>query len=170
MGARKGNPGFHESRSKTALQRFAEKCQFDAATGCVLWTGGTSSGRGNSARYGVFWHEGRWFAHRWAAMHIHGIELGSFQVGHCCPCGPNTLCVEHVEGQTQIENLEEQHGRRRLAQQSAVERQHWLFVQLGIHEPEPEAPQQTDGIPYHEPPAWLRPYLQPKEANDDCPF
>lgn len=43
---------------RPALERFAEKCRFDPTTGCVLWTGGTTAGHGNSARYGAFWFEG----------------------------------------------------------------------------------------------------------------
>jgi hypothetical protein len=99
-----------KNRGKPALaRRFAEKCVFDYTTGCVLWSGGTA-GRGNSARYGVFWDDGRWFAHRWAAVHIHGIELGPNEAGHCCPAGPNTLCVQHLEGQTKTDNVIERNS------------------------------------------------------------
>ena len=159
-----------------ALRRFAEKCRFDSVTGCVIWTGGTTQGRGNTAVYGSFWYEGRrWFAHRWAGVHIHGLALDGVQAGHTCPCGPNTLCVEHVAGQTQQENLAELNGRlgeRRRVEQSSAERQYWLFVQLGI-EREPEAPARDEAadIPFYEPPAWLRPYLPaPAAIDDDCPF
>lgn len=156
------------------LARFAAKCRFDATTGCVIWTGGTSAGRGNTARYGVFWHDGkRVFAHRWAAVHIHGLPVAGVQVGHCCPhCAPNTLCVQHLEPQTQLENLAELNGRlaARRVEQSNDERQHWLFVALGIREqPEPPPPD-PDAVPFHEPPAWLRPYLAAPVADDDCPF
>lgn len=158
-----------------ALQRFAAKCDFDPVTGCVVWTGGTTAGRGNSAVYGSFWYEGRrWFAHRWAAVHIHGLPVEGVQVGHCCPHTlgkPNTLCVEHVEPQTQLENLAELHGRRKV-EQSTTERQYWLFVQIGlerepeVYEPDPE------GIPFYEPPEWFRrarpDYRTPPLA--DCPF
>jgi hypothetical protein len=86
MTFKKGN----QLRARPALERFAEKCRFDPATGCVLWIGGTTAGRGNSALYGSFWFEGsRWFTHRWSAIHIHGIDLGDNQAGHCCPHGPN---------------------------------------------------------------------------------
>lgn len=155
---------------RPALERFAEKCRFDATTGCVLWTGGTTAGRGNSARYGSFWFEGaRWFAHRWAAIYIHGLNLGENQAGHCCPHGPNTLCVQHLTGQTITENLAEMNGRRK-AQQTNDERQHWLFIHLGIErEPEPVEPD-PDAIPFYEPPAWLRPFLPKSETTDDCPF
>lgn len=175
MAAPKGNNGYLESRGKTALQRFAEKCVFDYSTGCVLWTGGTSTGRGNTTRYGVFWAEGRRvFAHRWAAVHIHGIDLGSNEAGHCCPGGPNSLCVQHLEGQTKADNIAERNRRVAKANQDAQTRQFYLFQQLGIYEAEP-APQvssfDSNVIPFHQPPAWLRPYLKAPENNDDdCPF
>jgi hypothetical protein len=158
-----------------ALARFADKCEFDPTTGCVLWRGGTTSGRGNTASYGSFWYDGRrWFAHRWAAVHIHRLAVNDMQVGHCCPAGPNTLCVQHLEPQTQLDNLAEQAGRmaaRRL-EQSADERQHWLFVSLGIREPAPALIADPDAIPFHQPPGWLLPYLRPRpgENGDGCPF
>lgn len=165
--------GEEHKRYRPALERFAEKCRFDATTGCVLWTGGTTAGRGNSARYGSFWFEGkRWFAHRWSAIYIHGLKLGEFQAGHCCPCGPNTLCVEHVTGQTQLENLDELNNRLKAirASQSNDERQHWLFVSIGITQlPEPEEPD-ADAVPFYEPPAWLKPFMKTAENDDACPF
>lgn len=179
MAAPKGNNGFVGQRRKTALERFAEKCAFDPVTGCVMWVGGVSSGRGTCATYGVFWDENRrHFAHRWAAVKIHGLSVGKDPVGHCCPAGPNTLCVEHVKATTVAENNAEQWDRlgrpeQRIpkAEQTTTERQYWLFVQKGI-EPEPEAPpQRRDGIPWFEPPAWLAPFLKQEEpTDDDCPF
>lgn len=158
-----------------ALARFASKCEFDPTTGCVLWSGGTTAGRGNTASYGSFWFNGRrWFAHRWAAVHVHGLAVGDLQVGHCCPSGPNTLCVQHLEPQSQHVNLAEQNGRMaaRRVEQSADERQHWLFVSLGIREAEPATCAAEDAVPFHEPPSWLVPYLRPRgaENDDDCPF
>lgn len=152
-----------------ALQRFASKCQFDAATGCVLWAGGKTRGRGNTATYGAFWYEGRrWFAHRWAGVHIHGLALDGVQAGHCCPAGPNTLCVEHVTGQSQAENLAEMHHRRKV-EQSNAERQFWLLVERGYEQLPADAPPPADEIPFHTPPEWLRPFLAQPE-NDECPF
>jgi hypothetical protein len=175
MAARAGNNYRAQGLGKTALQRFAEKCVFDYSTGCVLWAGGTSAGRGNSTRYGVFWDAGRVFAHRWAAVNIHGIDLGSGEAGHCCPGAPNSLCVQHLEGQTKAENIAERNTRLAKANQSAATRQFYLFKQLGIYEEEPEpetavAAVANDAVPFHEPPAWLRPYIRPPENNDDCPF
>ena len=176
MAARPGNSYRAQGLGKTALQRFAEKCVFDYSTGCVLWTGGTSTGRGNTTRYGVFWAEGRRvFAHRWAAVHIHGIDLGSNEAGHCCPDGPNSLCVQHLEGQTKAENIAERNTRVAKANQDAMTRQAYLFLQLGIggepSEPETNSRASCDIVPFHSPPAWLRPYIKPPENNDDdCPF
>lgn len=156
-----------------ALQRFAAKCDFDPVTGCVVWTGGTTAGRGNSAVYGSFWYEGkRWFAHRWAAVHIHGLHVNGYQVGHCCPHTggkPNTLCVEHVTPQTQLENLAELNGR---VQQTNAERQYWLFVHIGLEPEPPKYEPDPDGIPFHEPPRWFleaRPDYRCPPLSD-CPF
>jgi hypothetical protein len=174
MTAQPGNQAWRQ-RGKTALQRFAEKCVFDYSTGCVLWTGATTAGRGNSTRYGSFWDDGRRvFAHRWAAVHIHGIELGTNEAGHCCPGAPNSLCVQHLEGQTKADNIAERNTRVAKANQPAMTRQFYLFKQLGIGEPEPDEPVlliPTLEIPFHEPPLWLRPYIVSVESdNDDCPF
>ncbi len=171
MAARFGN--HLAQRSKTALQRFAEKCEFDPVTGCVVWTGATQAGQGNTTRYGSFWDEGRSIrAHRWAAVHIHGIDLGSNDAGHCCPFGPNSLCVQHLAGQTKAENVAERNTRVAKANQTAATRQFYLFKQLGIHEPEPAAaPAEVPTIPFYEPPEWFRPFLKHEEADDDdCPF
>lgn len=158
-----------------ALARFAEKCEFDPATGCVIWTGGRTRGRGNSTQYGSFWYDGRrWFAHRFAAVFIHGLDVGKDEVGHCCPGGPNSLCVQHVETTTKSANIAERNTRvaaAARAEQASTTRQYWLLVDRG-YEQLPEAPAIDPGdIPFHDPPEWLRPYLaQPEAADDDCPF
>lgn len=173
MPAPKGNNYRVQNLGKPALQRFAEKCKFDYATGCVVWTGGTTGGQGNTTRYGAFWDGGPVKAHRWAAVHIHGIDLGTDDAGHCCPHGPNSLCVQHLEGQTKADNIAERNTRVAKANQSAATKQFYLFKSLGINEPEPTIDQlinKLDDIPFYAPPAWLQPYLKPKEANDDCPF
>lgn len=134
-----------------ALARFRAKCLFDPRTGCVVWTGGTTRGRGNTATYGSFWYDGRrWFAHRFAAAFIHGLKIDGLQVGHCCPYTPdghpNTLCVEHLAGETQTENLAEALARlgppshrtaRFKAEQDATQRQYWLLAERGYEPPEP---------------------------------
>jgi len=163
--------GEENHRYRPALERFAMKCRFDPLTGCVLWTGGTSAGHGNSARYGAFWYAGeRWAAHRWSAVHIKGLALGSNQAGHCCPAGPNTLCVEHVTGQTQLENLDELNGRLKAkAQQSSADRQHWLFVAIGIEQAPAGQEIHPDAVPFYEPPEWLKPFMSAME-NTNEPF
>lgn len=152
-----------------ALQRFASKCQFDAVTGCVVWVGGKTRGRGNTAQYGSFWYEGqRWFAHRWAGAHIHGLRLDGVQAGHTCA---NTLCVQHVVAQSQAENLAEMHGRRaRKVEQSNDERRYWLLVELGYEQMPDEHEAPADDIPFLTPPEWLRPFLAQTEETDECPF
>lgn len=155
------------------LERFRASCRFDPVTGCVLWTGGTTSGRGNSAKYGSFWFEGRrWFAHRWAAIHIHGLDVDGLQVGHCCPHtngGPNTLCVEHVEAVTQRANLEEQAQRLRAqrVEQTNDQRQYWLLVDRGYEPPPPVHEPDPDDAPWFSPPAWL---ASATKEPAECPF
>jgi hypothetical protein len=145
---------------RPALERFAEKCRFDATTGCVLWIGGKSSGQGNSATYGVFKDGGRrWFAHRWAAHHIHGLEIDGLQVDHCCvdygaPAN-NTLCVQHLQAVTLLQNLELRWGRR-------------LWGWDEWRDPEPIEPD-PDAIPFHLPPPWFRPFML-AEPLQECPF
>lgn len=154
-----------------ALKRFAEKCAFDPVTGCVMWIGGTTSGRGHSEPYGSFWFEGaRWFAHRWAAAFIHGHEITGLQVDHNCPCGPSTLCVEHVKPETSDINRYLQNHRPGRAFQDLVTKQYWLFVSKGIEEYIPPKRELSD-VPFFAPPEWLRPFLPSFEVlANDCPF
>jgi len=162
-------PGSNREPKLPAIERFAAKCAFDPVTGCVMWIGGKTSGRGHGEPYGSFWFEGeRWFAHRWAAMHIHGFEITGLQVDHCCPAGPSTLCVEHVKPEPAEVNRQLQNLRPGRGFQTLTTRQWWLFVTKGIEE-EPVRERIEDGIPFHQPPAWLRPFLK-QEKNDDCPF
>lgn len=127
-----------------AIDRFLAKCRFDPKTGCVLWTGGTTAGRGHTARYGAFKYQGRrWFAHRWAAKFIHGLDIdGGGQVDHCCPYGnaPNPLCVEHLQVTTPSVNRELQ----------------WLRVWVGIDEPHSVDRGDTRD-PFPLPPEWFDP-------------
>lgn len=170
MAAPKGNKFARGRGTKTALQRFAEKCAFDPATGCVMWTGGTTSGRGHNEPYGSFWFEGaRWFAHRWSAAFIHGFDISGVQVDHNCPCGPSTLCVEHVRPLSAEINRLLQNQRPGRCYQDLTTKQYWLFVERGIEPYEP-IPRDVPDIPFFDPPAWLRPFLQKQEVSDDCPF
>jgi len=126
--------------AEPALVRFLRYCEFDARTGCVLWTGGTTSGRGHSQPYGAFWFEGRrWFAHRWSAKFIKGQDIDDMQVDHCCPCGPRTLCVEHVQAETPETNREYQ----------------WIRRQVGLLPQPPVGEVEIDEIPFFLPPVWL---------------
>lgn len=155
-GSMPGRKGFVSVKS--ALERFLEKCQFDPTTGCVLWIGGTTAGRGKSAPYGSF-KDGkrRWFAHRWAAKFIHGLEIDGRQVDHCCPPNragwepllPNTLCVHHVQALVGSENRSLQDERRL-----------WVFTQKGLLEPPPlfaelmAPPEIVPLVGEHAPPEW----------------
>lgn len=147
-----------------ALARFRAKCGFCPRTGCVIWTGGKTRGRGNSATYGSFWYNGRrWFAHRWAARFIHGLEIDGLTVGHNCPHTvdghPDTLCVQHLSGETLAENIAEGNTRRALprAQQPPEERKLWLLTELGYLEPPPTTDRELPHpvAPDFTPPEWL---------------
>jgi hypothetical protein len=154
------------------LERFAKKCAFDPVTGCVMWIGTTTHGKGRNEPYGYFWFEGKmWLAHRWAAVHIHGFDIEGLDVDHCCPCGPSTLCVEHLAGETGERNRELRHERqsRPVAAQSPETRRYWLFVSLGVEQYLPPT-RDADGVPFHSPPAWLSPFLPRHSGANDCPF
>ena len=127
------------------LDRFRTKCRFDPGTGCVLWIAGTTSGQGNSLRYGSFWFAGRrWFAHRWAAKYIHGLDIYDKQVDHCCEPTPNALCMQHLQAVPAAVNRELQ----------------WARVQGGFdggqyYEPPRPAPPFV-GVPFFTEPDWMR--------------
>lgn len=138
--------------SRSPLERFTDKCRFEPETGCVIWTGGQTSGRGHNFPYGSFWYEGRrWFAHRWAAKFIHGLDIEGYHVDHCCPHipRPNTLCVEHLQAKTLLENVAMQHERRKF----------FIHLQVGLIGVEevygPSIEHDMD-LPFYEEPAWLK--------------
>ena len=154
--------GSNREPDRPALERFAEKCAFDPMTGCVMWVGGTTSGRGHKEPYGAFWFEGRrWFAHRWAAVHVHGLDVCDMQVDHNCPHGPSTLCVEHVKPETPAVNREYQTLRLSRPQQSLETVRYWIFVQKGLTDHEPA--RRTAALEPYAPPLWLQPFL-PEEV------
>lgn len=162
-------PGEANPKWRPAIERFVSKCAFDPITGCVMWIGGQTSGRGHNEPYGSFWFDGRrWFAHRWAAQFIHGFSIDGLQVDHWCPCGPSTLCIEHVKPETPSNNRELQNVRPGRSFQTLATKQWWLLVTKGIEE-EPPRERDNEGIPFHTPPEWLRPYLV-RENSDACPF
>jgi hypothetical protein len=130
-----------------AIHRFGKFLEFDATTGCVMWRGGTTHGRGHSAPYGSFWDQGkRWFAHRWAARYIHGLNIYGYQVDHCCPNTggrPNTLCVEHLQAVTIYEHVE------------LEQRRNNIFIQVGPLEAEPLFEPSPGGPEFFLPPPWF---------------
>lgn len=156
---------------KAALKRFAAKCQFEPETGCVVWTGGTTSGQGCNTLYGSFWFEGRrWFAHRWSTIYIHGHDLGKDTAGHFCPHtadgNPNSLCIEHVKPQTMADNVAERnvryHAARRAqkAEQSGQQMLYWKMVKLGYEPPPPQHDGLLPvGVARFDPPEWYRPFM-----------
>lgn len=111
--------------------------------------------------YGRFWYEGKSvYVHRWAAKHIHGLDIDQpgTEVDHCCD-RPNTLCVQHVQVVPSLVN-------------KAL-----IYARSALEEPEPIAEGSAsdvpvDDVPFHEPPEWLRPYLNHgnESPSDDCPF
>lgn len=147
--------GRFTSPHATAIERFKSYCEFDALTGCVLWTGGRTKGQGGTTWYGCFKYEGKvWKAHRWAAKFIHGLQVDdAHDIHHCCPHGHNSLCVEHLQSLTPMQHRD----------------QHWLLTEMGAREPAPVEPvNHADLIPWYEPPAWLGRRVM--ELSDDCPF
>jgi hypothetical protein len=127
------------------LQRFLAKCSFDPTTGCVNWTGAKTAGRGHHAQYGAFkcpFLKKKVYAHRWAAQHIHLLDITDKQVDHMCQ---NTLCQHHLQAIPAMQNRELQ----------------WIRYQVGLdelpdwkeHDSVLTAPVDADGF-YFEP-AWL---------------
>lgn len=150
---------------EAALLRFRAKCRFEPETGCVVWTGGVTMGRGHHAPYPSFWFDGRrWFGHRWAAKFVHGLDIDSYQVDHCCPHvpKPNTLCVEHVQALTP-----------RAHQETTERRRTFVHLQVGlvpyddVYGPTPVLDAE-ELIPFFTPPAWFAGTTG--AIQDDCPF
>lgn len=156
--------------SRPALERFAEKCAFDPHTGCVMWIGGTTHGHGNNAPYGSFWDGGRrWFAHRWAAHHIHGLDIDGKPVGHNCPCGPSTLCVQHLAGMSRAENQEMIKTNPGRCLQDLETKKYWIYIAVGLEEYRPPERLPLD-VPFFTPPAWIAPFMKQEIEYADCPF
>jgi hypothetical protein len=145
----------------TPLERFLGYCEFQPETGCVVWIGGRVRGRGKHGWYGAFWDGRPWRAHRWAAKHIHGLDIDapSTQVDHNCPNieRPNTLCVQHLQ-------LVPAHVNRELQ---------WIRAEVGIDPPPlPSGDVEPGMVPYYEPPRWLRLATNDTtvKSGDSCPF
>ena len=104
-----------------ARHRFLTKCRFDPALGCVLWAGSIKKSRCGEGRTGTFWFEGRnWYARRWAAKFIHGLDISDGR--EAMTLCRNDLCVRHLMTDFPVINT----------------RQHWLLVNLGYGDDEPE--------------------------------
>lgn len=173
MAAPRGNDGFVASRRLTPLQRFLSYCRFEPETGCVIWTGARTAGRGHHVPYGSFWFEGRsWYAHRWSAKFIFDLGIEDHQVDHHCPNIPipNTLCVNHVQPLTPAENRELQTYRAHEVRKRNIHLQVGILQYEDIYGPlyEPD----PDLIPFHTPPAWLGAIHDHshRAAAADCPF
>lgn len=122
----------------TALERFRAKCEFMPATGCVLWRGGTEWSRDRSERTGVFWDGKRWRARRWAAVHIHGLDLfGGKEVNVTCG---DPLCVQHVTAVTPVYPAA----------------QFYALRDLGYTELDERKPPSHEGVPMYSTPEWMR--------------
>lgn len=140
--------------SADALRRFASKCRHDAATGCVIWTGGTTTGRGGNARVGAFKFEGkRWAAHRWAAKYIHGLEIEGASVSQTCG---DPLCQQHISASPIPSETDF--------------RYHWVLVSVGARPlPEVEKPD-AEAVPFYLKPSWLSPFENKETQADVAPF
>lgn len=141
------------SATDSALRRFADKCSFDAITGCVIWTGGTTDTRGGTERAGAFKFEGkRWAAHRWAAKYIHGLDIDGKKVHQTCG---NSLCQQHLTA-TGIGS-------------ETDERYYWVLVAVGSVQLE-EREEEQDGVPFYIMPDWLAQFQTKETTGNDCPF
>jgi HNH endonuclease len=83
-------------------------------SGCWIWTGGRSRGKGNKKWYGSFWAEGKtWRAHIWSARFLGGLRAlkRGEHYDHTCN---NSLCVNyhHLEIVTNQENTRRKVERR----------------------------------------------------------
>lgn len=90
-------------------------------TGCLIWAGAKSRGRGNTAWYGSFhMHPHSVRAHKFYAVAVLGLRPNSalHHLDHTCT---NSLCVRHVECVPISVNL----------------KLRWIRIQVGL-DPEPD--------------------------------
>jgi hypothetical protein len=135
---------FRSDTPEDALRRFAAKLEVDPChgldgTACVLWTGAKTCGQGKYIKYGALKFQGqRWYAHRWAAFHIHGQKIEGFQVDHRCN---RPLCMNHLQAVPPEINRELQ----------------WIRVQVGIEEnPRPQFEEDEFAVPFYVEPDWYK--------------
>lgn len=98
------------------IARFLWLCDLDPATGCLIWQGARSRGRGNTAWYGTFATGNKSVrAHKFYAVAVLGLrpETGRHHLDHTCP---NSLCVSHIECVPEFLNL----------------KLRWIRVQVGL--------------------------------------
>jgi len=131
-------------KRKTSIERFKDKCEFQPGSGCVLWQGATAANSAGDTRSPRFRDGGKvWAARKWAAVHIHGLEVGEGMIV-VNSCGEDR-CVQHVSAIVPGFNV----------------RQHWLLTDYGYLEREPEESREAsrprhDGPAIHEVPEWLK--------------
>lgn len=102
------------------IARFLWLCTFNPDTGCLIWDGAKSRGRGNTAWYGTFTtglgRDSRSVrAHKFYGVAVLGLrpETGKHHLDHTCP---NPLCVSHVQCVPEFINL----------------KLRWIRVQVGL--------------------------------------
>ena len=90
-----------------------------------------------------------YYAHRWAAEFIHGLETDGRDIIQQCD---NPLCVQHLSSEPSGDTVE----RRRV----------WVAYSVGL-EPPPDPPAANESaVPFYIEPDWLK-QLRP-EPSDDC--
>lgn len=80
------------------IARFLRLCVEDHSSGCLIWAGAKSRGRGNTAWYGSFGPTGQNSvrAHKFYGVAVLGLrpQTELHHLDHLCP---NSLCVRHIE-------------------------------------------------------------------------
>src|SRR3546814_4772622 len=106
-----------------------------------------------TVRFGRFWYDGaNVLTHRWAAEHIHGLPVAGRDV--IPDCG-NPLCVQHLSSHPSGDSTER--------------RKQWVYLRVGLLEPEPSRDPDPEAVPFFLKPDWLRAFDPEQETNAD-PF
>lgn len=86
------------------FKRFFKFVDFQAATGCWLWTGYT-----DKKGYGQFWWRGRkHWSHRWARQAFRGRFKSGQQGDHRITCPRNCVCPDHVKPMRMMDHAHKQ--------------------------------------------------------------